>query len=150
MINEYKGDMDFRWFPFDIQKVTQLSYSGKFFKILRLKISIIIFSEFGTDEYIIKTTKDIIKHDTLDHNYEVTINVRKLDSTENFSSLLELELILKRRLTNHFLQTFLPSMMLCMASTGSLFIPSHIVPGRMGLAITSFLSLISIFNGNST
>ena len=53
----------------------------------------------------------------------------------------------KRPLTNHFLQTFIPSMMLSMISASSVFIPSEIVPGRMALSITSFLSLISLFNG---
>lgn len=62
-------------------------------------------------------------------------------------SMIKMEFELKRTLTGHLLQTFIPSMMLCIASTGSLFIPSHIVPGRMGLTITSFLSLISLFNG---
>ena len=54
---------------------------------------------------------------------------------------------LERTLTNHILQTFIPSMMLCSASTGSLFIPQNIVPGRMGLSVTSLLSLISLLNG---
>ena len=53
----------------------------------------------------------------------------------------------KRPLTNHFLQTFIPSMMLSVVSASSVFIPSEIVPGRMALSITSFLSLISLFNG---
>ena len=55
--------------------------------------------------------------------------------------------LLKRPLTNHFLQTFIPSMMLSIVSASSVFIPLEIVPGRMALSITSFLSLISLFNG---
>ena len=55
--------------------------------------------------------------------------------------------LFKRPLANHFLQTFIPSMMLSVASASSIFIPSDIVPGRMSLCITSFLSLISLFNG---
>ena len=62
-------------------------------------------------------------------------------------SLAENVYMLKRPLTNHFLQTFIPSMMLSMISASSVFIPSKIVPGRMALSITSFLSLISLFNG---
>ena len=54
---------------------------------------------------------------------------------------------LQRIVTNHWLQTFIPSMMLCMASAASVFIPPDVVPGRMGICITSFLSLISLFNG---
>merc|ERR1712228_586518 len=37
--------------------------------------------------------------------------------------------------------------MLSVVSASSVFIPSEIVPGRMALCITSFLSLISLFNG---
>jgi hypothetical protein len=55
--------------------------------------------------------------------------------------------LFNRPLTNHFLQTFIPSMMLSVVSASSVFIPSEIVPGRMALSITSFLSLISLFNG---
>ena len=55
--------------------------------------------------------------------------------------------LFRRPLTNHFLQTFIPSMMLSVASASSVFIPSDVVPGRMALCITSFLSLISLFNG---
>merc|ERR1712228_878979 len=55
--------------------------------------------------------------------------------------------LFKRPLGNHFFQTFIPSMMLSLASAASVFIPSNIVDGRMGLCITTFLSLISLFNG---
>ena len=57
------------------------------------------------------------------------------------------ELFLRRQLGNHLLQSFIPSMMLSVTSAASVYIPSDIVPGRMGLCVTSFLSLISLFNG---
>ena len=53
---------------------------------------------------------------------------------------------LKRPVANHFLQTFIPSMMISLTSAASVFIPSD-NPGRMGMVITSFLSLVSLFNG---
>ena len=55
--------------------------------------------------------------------------------------------LFRRPLTNHLLQTFIPSFMLSLASASSVFIPSHIVPGRMALCITTFLSIITLFNG---
>merc|ERR1719273_1460439 len=61
--------------------------------------------------------------------------------------LMENTYYFKRPLTNHLFQTFIPSMMLSVASASSVFIPSDVVPGRMALCITSFLSLISLFNG---
>ena len=53
---------------------------------------------------------------------------------------------LKRPVANHFLQTFIPSMMISLTSAASVFIPSD-NNGRMGMVITSFLSLVSLFNG---
>ena len=35
--------------------------------------------------------------------------------------------------------------MLCIASMASLFIPEEYVPGRMGLSVTSCLSMITLF-----
>ena len=52
-----------------------------------------------------------------------------------------------RPLGNHFLQTFIPSIMLSYASAASVFIPPKAVPGRMGLCVTTLLSLITLFNG---
>ena len=58
-----------------------------------------------------------------------------------------IDFIFKRPLENHFLQTFIPSMMLSFSSAVSVFITPDIVPGRMGLCVTSLLSLITLFNG---
>jgi len=52
-----------------------------------------------------------------------------------------------RPLENHFLQTYLPSMMLSYASAASVFIPYKNTPGRMGLCVTTLLSLVTLFNG---
>ena len=57
------------------------------------------------------------------------------------------EIILRRNMANHWLQTFMPSLMICIISTMSVFVPSSQVPGRLGKCITSFLALISLFNG---
>ena len=53
---------------------------------------------------------------------------------------------LKRPVANHFLQTFIPSMMISLTSAASVFIPSD-YNGRMGMLVSSFLSLVSLFNG---
>ena len=87
---------------------------------------------------------------TLDPNYDVSMTFKdfEIKDYKNVNhSVVQVEMFLSRIVTSHILQTFLPSLKLCIISTGSVFIPSHIVPGRMGLAITSFLSLISLFNG---
>ena len=45
-------------------------------------------------------------------------------------------------------QIYMPSLLLCIASTLSVYIPSQIVPGRMSLSVTSFLALVALF-GNA-
>ncbi len=50
--------------------------------------------------------------------------------------------------TYELMQTFLPSLMITITSVISVFIPAQHVPGRMGLCITAFLSLISLLNGS--
>lgn len=53
-----------------------------------------------------------------------------------------------RNVGNHWFQTFMPSIMICFTSTMSVFIPHQMMPaGRMGMCVTSLLSLISLFNG---
>ncbi len=61
---------------------------------------------------------------------------------------LSAELTFRRQSTIHLLQTFLPSVLLTLTSVFSVFVPSHLVPGRMGLCVTSFLSMIALFNGS--
>ncbi len=54
---------------------------------------------------------------------------------------------LKRMMTYHLMQTFLPSAMIMIASVLSVFVPSRHVPGRVTLCITAFLAMISLING---
>ncbi len=53
----------------------------------------------------------------------------------------------RRVYTYHLMQTFLPSILISLSSVVSVFISPSLVPGRMGLCITAFLSMISLFNG---
>ncbi len=53
----------------------------------------------------------------------------------------------KRVYTIHLMHTFFPSVMIALSSVLSVYVPSDLVPGRMGLCITAFLSMISLFNG---
>lgn len=60
---------------------------------------------------------------------------------------LRFSISFNRIYTNHILHTYIPSVMLCLGSCLSVFVPSDLVPGRMGLCVTTFLSIISLFNG---
>ena len=63
---------------------------------------------------------------------------------------LSVEFFFSRAFTIHLMQTFFPSIMIALSSVASVFVPSDLVPGRMGLCITAFLSMISLFNGSRT
>jgi hypothetical protein len=63
----------------------------------------------------------------------------------NYSDGLKFEIKFKRLVAVYIWQIYMPSLLLCIASTSSVFIPSQIVPGRMSLTVTSFLALVALF-----
>ena len=120
----------------------------------------LIISEWRTDEWHFKSRNPKVNEFnsvtllTNDWYMEVIYGIpypydleHELTGVQYTISFAKNVYLLKRPLTNHFLQTFIPSMMLSIVSASSVFIPLEIVPGRMALSITTFLSLISLFNG---
>ena len=81
-----------------------------------------------------------------------------LDNPERFDEILTLKeiqysvlvykLSFRRQTWSQIMQTFIPSLMLSLASASSLYINYNQLPARMGLAATSFLSLIALFKGS--
>lgn len=69
------------------------------------------------------------------------------DGKELKYSTFQMTFRFTRIYSNHLLHTYIPSFMLCTLSACSVFIPSDLIPGRMSLCITTFLSIISLFNG---
>merc|ERR1712051_682845 len=67
------------------------------------------------------------------------------DEDWDYSDGLIIEIKFVRLFTVYMWQVFLPSLLLCIVSTLSTFIPSHLVPGRMSLSVTSFLTLVALF-----
>lgn len=63
------------------------------------------------------------------------------------NSGLAVDFLFERVNSIHLMHTFLPSIMLTFGSVLSVFVPPDLVPGRMGLCVTIFLSVISLFNG---
>ena len=47
------------------------------------------------------------------------------------------------------MQTFVPSLMLSIASSSSLYVNPEKLPARIGLSGTTFLSMIALFKGSS-
>ena len=70
-------------------------------------------------------------------------------SEKNGNEIGGVSFVLKfhRLYSSIMLHTYLPSILLCICSVLSVYVPSDLVPGRMGLCITAFLSIISLFNG---
>ncbi|XP_042886404.1 glutamate-gated chloride channel alpha-like [Penaeus japonicus] len=57
------------------------------------------------------------------------------------------ELVLRRRIVYHLMNTFLPSGLFVMVSWLTLLVPHHQMPARMVLTITTLLTLVSMFAG---
>ena len=60
-------------------------------------------------------------------------------------SAISFGIIFERQLQGYFWQAYVPSFLLSIFGALSVYIPSDIVPGRMVLSMTSFLSLIGLF-----
>ena len=113
-----------------------------------------------------KTFLNVKRHTPDDPNHEELYDYYEYDDYMNSSYYNETEMdtsaekewdysdgllfkIKFRRLVSVFMwQIYMPSLLLCIASTLSVYIPSQIVPGRMSLSVTSFLALVALF-GNA-
>ena len=90
------------------------------------------------------------------YNYDGFMNSSYYNETEmddsseewNYSDGLIFRIKFKRLVSVFIWQIYMPSLLLCIASTLSVYIPSQIVPGRMSLSVTSFLALVALF-GNA-
>ena len=80
-----------------------------------------------------------------EYEYDQDGNFVDYDADWNYSNGLTVEIKFVRLFTVYMWQVFMPSMLLCIVSTLSTFIPSHLVPGRMSLSVTSFLTLVALF-----
>ena len=67
------------------------------------------------------------------------------DTNETFSKT-GFTLILKRRPTRFFINIYIPTALLTVASFIGFLIPVEMVPGRMALLVTIFLMLVNVSN----
>ena len=137
--------MNFFWYPFDIVSC-QLELES-------LESIDKISFEF--------TGKDFIKNvtDTLDNiggsnleGWTLTDNSKSSKIAENgggknVSVLIE-KFVFKRVFSQEMLQTFVPSLLLSLVSSSSVFMHHELLPARMGVAATTFLSMISLFKNS--
>ena len=80
-----------------------------------------------------------------EYEYDQDGNFDSYDEDWDYSDGLIIEIKFVRLFTVYMWQVFMPSLLLCIVSTLSTFIPSHLVPGRMSLSVTSFLTLVALF-----
>ena len=92
-----------------------------------------------------EATSDESDIDTDYYEYDQDGNFAGYDEDWDYSDGLIIEIKFVRLFTVYIWQVFMPSLLLCIVSTLSTFIPSHLVPGRMSLSVTSFLTLVALF-----
>lgn len=134
-------DFTFDWFPFDVHQC-QASVDLRDDKVRLLQYDI----DGLENHWFYKNSFAPIYHPlwtidlSLTKPYNQTINGERVQRmTRTFE--------LSRKMSGYFFHIFLPSFMLCIASTISLFIPYKLFAPRMTLSATSCLSMITLFNG---
>ena len=77
-----------------------------------------------------------------------TIQVSTFSETKVYNHrALTFYFILERKMAGILMHFYLPSLILCLASTLSLFIHHDLLPARMSLSVTSCLSLVTLIMG---
>ena len=127
-------ERNYNWFPFDTQNCSH-AY---------------ILDANPSDIQVIYDPAKILQksfiHQNINPDWYISLEIRNVFvSTKNNKQILPLNLIIQRKISVHILHLFVPSIMLCIASMASLFIPQDYVPGRMSLVVTSCLSMITLF-----
>lgn len=142
---EFDCLMEYRWFPFD-------SHVCQFGLKLSEEKKHIQFQEVPISDLSIKARPGILVVPQWSISPELEIATFKAEADNDADEELEFsglqfEFHFNRILLLYFWQIYIPSILLCVAANGALFIPSDLIPGRMTLSVTSFLSLVALFNG---
>ena len=124
--------MNFQWYPFDTQVCSHA----------------FLVDENPDDVKIEYESVDVENSPILESfspDWYISIKAGNAVTTSENLQILPLDLTFQRKIPIHILHLYLPSIMLCIASIASLFIPPDFIPGRMGLSVTSCLSMITLF-----
>ena len=121
--------MDYTWYPFDTQICSH---------------PILIDEPSITINY---DANEVLKLSTVEHfeDPDWNITLRTGHCEEKEKHCFSLDLIFERKISTHILHEYVPSLMLAIASTASLFIPAECMPARMSLSVTTCLSMITLF-----
>ena len=121
--------MDYNWYPFDTQICSH--------PILIDEPSITI--NYDANEVLKLSTVEQFE----DPDWNITLRTGHCEEKEKHC--FSLDLIFERKISTHILHEYVPSLMLSIASTASLFIPAECMPARMSLSVTTCLSMITLF-----
>ena len=124
--------MDYTWYPFDVQICPHPFLVDEDPKVMKIKYDHEqVFEDSSVEKFEDPDWKiSLYPGDCKEHIKEQCFSV---------------DLIFERKIATHILHEYVPSLMLSIASTASLFIPSENMPARMSLAVTSCLSMITLF-----
>ena len=127
-INKINCEMKYHWFPFDTQSC--------FHPIIIDEIEAIKYNE-----------KNLFEESLIEQMWHPVWNVQLQKRTCQIpgKQCFPIEIVLQRKTSDHLLHTFVPSVMLSIASGTSLYIPQDYMPARMGLSVTTCLSMITLF-----
>ena len=127
-VNQIHCQMKYHWFPFDTQTC----------------LHPIIIDEAKTIEY---NETNVFAESTIEQVWHPDWSVQlQRDQCQIIDKqCFSIKIVLHRKTSDFLLHTFVPSMMLSIASGASLFIPRDYMPARMGLSVTTCLSAITLF-----
>ena len=146
-----KCNMDFGSYPFDTQRCKfiitpdkNITYQVKIFvlfKKLRDYYCLVPFQEFNTTVQLADGAHNE-KFDIVLDEFRNNLH-HDVDTNETFSKI-GFTLILERSPTRFFMNIYIPTALLTIASFISYLIPADMVPGRMALLVTIFLMLVNL------
>lgn len=137
-VENYDCPMDFYWFPFDTQKC-----------------KILVRAPHQPNQFVTQWLKLSIE-DKMDQDIDLSGWQVQGPKLRNFTKItkgkefiyFERSLTFIRETSFETMQTFIPSLMLTLANAISVYIPPQLMPARMALIVTTFLSLINLFKGS--
>ena len=129
--------MNFHKFPLD-QQVCRVRFESFSYSSTQLQL-----------QWRNKSDSQINKDIHLDQ-FIFSVDLSDTYQTEDYDIAypgLVMKITLTRVLGYHLIQTFIPSALFVILSWLSLFLPRASVPGRVGMGMTTILTLTSMFNG---